>query len=168
MSFRAGVQLFLANRKIRLLGYAANTERSVAIAQPAGDKQVIWRRSWTSNPGNSDIPGQPITRTMQIRHHRSQVRFRKQLSHRDFAPRQRIGLTQQVIVAVMRETANKTKFVGNPRELRHGLAEMNTWQRCGNCPERSSDFFRSMRLRIERINVSNTAAHPEKNHGVSS
>ena len=63
----------------------------------------MWRRPWSSDPGNSDIARQTVTGSEQILNDGTDIRFGEELSLRYLATGKGIDLTQQMVVTVMRE-----------------------------------------------------------------
>ena len=82
--------------------------------KPAGDKEIIRRRAGTGDAGNGDVPGKPVTGTLQVRDDGSDVRFTKELGRCHLAARERVGLAPQVIITVVRVTSQDRQLVGDP------------------------------------------------------
>lgn len=102
---------------------------------------------------HGNVARQSIAGAVEVADHGTEVGFAEQLGGCDLASAEGVDLTEQVIVAVVRETADQAQFVRQSGEVRHDLCEMDPGESRGNGRQSATNFLRGVRLGIEGVDM---------------
>ena len=147
-----------------MFGTSAHTKRSVLVPQPASDKKIVRRWAGTSDPGNGNVTRQTVARTVQVRNDRPDIRFTEQLVAVHLAARQRVHLAQQVIIAVVRKTADDRQAISDLGQPRQRFTELHARQSGFDRRQLTTDLLGGLWLGIKRIDVGHATTDPQVDH----
>ena len=149
---------FFADGEILMVG--KQSVRRILPAQPSSHEEIVRRRARSSEARHGDVARQSAAGPLQVGDDRADVGLGEELPDAHFAARQRIDLAEEMVVDIVRVAAEDGEFVGDFRQLRDRLAEMDAGELRGNVGERAADFDRAWGLGSkESICVTPPAIH---------